>query len=245
MRSALGLLLEIVPSELKRRLGTHLGVPSIHWSLMQLREFGFIPKHVMDVGSFRGDWTRVCLDVFPEASITCIEPQDAPQEELTKLAGKHSNVNVFQTLLGKFDHKSIPFKEVGSGSSVLMDSMGGTQKPMTTIDALIESGHCKPPELLKLDVQGYEIEVLEGWSIGFDRCQVIQTEISLLPIVQGAPILHEVVSYFYQRGFVMFDVDEVIRAPSDGAVWQLDALFCRIGSPLRTKRVWRSEAINI
>ncbi len=238
-------MLEILPSELKRRLGTHLGVPSIRWSLMQLREFGFIPTHVMGVGSFRGDWTRVCLDVYPEASITCIEPQDAPQEELKKLASKHSNVKVFQTLLGKSEHKSIPFKEGGSGSSVLMDSIERIEKPMTTIDALIESGRCKPLELLKLDVQGYELEVLEGYTHNFEDCYVIQIEISLLPIVQGAPILHEVVSYLHKRGFVMFDVDEVIRAPSDGAVWQLDALFCRIGSPLRTKRVWRSEAINI
>ena len=93
---------------------------------------------------------------------------------------------------------------------------------MTTIDALIEGGECKPPELLKLDVQGYEIEVLEGWKKKFDDCQVIQIEISLLPIVQGAPLLHEVVEYLYKRGFVMFDVDELIRAPSDGAVWQIE-----------------------
>jgi len=92
-----------------------------------------------------------------------------------------------------------------------------------------------------LDVQGYEVEVLEGWTIGFDRCEVIQSEISLLPIVPKAPLLHEFVSYLYKRGFVMFDVDELIRAPSDGATWQIDAMFCRLDSYLRTERVWRKK----
>jgi len=43
---------------------------------------------------------------------------------------------------------------------------------------------------------------------------------------------------------VMFDVDELIRAASDGATWQLDALFCKINSPLRGERIWRTEANN-
>jgi FkbM family methyltransferase len=208
----LGLLLRILPQGLQRRIGVHLGAADIRWSLMQLRRFGFIPRHIMDVGAFRGDWTRISLDIFPEATITCIEPQDAPQEELKKLAGKHSNVKVIQTLLGRSKRENVPFREIGSGSSVLLNSGEETKRPMTTIDALIEEGYCKLPQLLKLDVQGYELEVLEGYTHDFDACKVIQCEISLLPIVQGAPHLHEVVNYLHRRGFVMFDVDELIRA---------------------------------
>ena len=62
-----------------------------------------------------------------------------------------------------------------------------------------------------------------------------------LPIATGAPLLDAVVSYLYQRGFVMFDVDELIRSTSDGAVWQIDALFCRMNSPIRTQRVWEKR----
>jgi FkbM family methyltransferase len=237
-----GFLLRILPPEQKRRLGADLGVLDMRESLRQLCRFGFIPKHVMDVGAFKGDWTRICLDIFPGAAIMCIEPQDAPQEELNKLASEHSNVKVIQTLLGRTERENVPFEEIGSGSSVLLNSRKEEKRSMTTINSLIESGLCKPPELLKLDVQGYELEVLEGYTHDFDACKVIQCEISLLPIVQGAPLLHEVVSYLYKRGFVMFDVDELIRAPSDGATWQIDALFCCVDSPLRTKRIWRRTA---
>jgi hypothetical protein len=158
---------------------------------------------------------------------------------LQGLPGKYSNVQVIQILLGGSKRDEIPFDEIGSGSSVLLSCGKGTTKPMTSIDALIDSGSCKPPDFLKLDVQGYELEILEGYKRNLDACHVIQCEISLLPIVQGAPPLHDVVEYLHEKGFVMFDVDELIRAPSNGAVWQIDALFCRFNSFLRSKRVWR------
>lgn len=62
-----GFLLRILPPEQKRRPGVDLGAPDTRWSLMQLRRFGFIPKHVMDVGAFKGDWTRTCLKMFPSS----------------------------------------------------------------------------------------------------------------------------------------------------------------------------------
>ncbi len=238
----LGLLgwgLRMLRRETRRRLGVHLGVPDIRWSLMELKRFGFYPQQVMDAGAFNGDWARICLDIFPESTLTCVEPQDSVQAELQALASAHSNVRTLRTLLGRQAKEGVPFEENGPGSSVLTKGQSGIIKPMTTIDILIEQGIFKPPELLKLDVQGYELEILEGYTRYFAACQVIQCELSLLPLIPGTPLLHEVIPYLYQRGFVMFDVEELVRDPGDGAVWQIDALFCRTDSPLRTGRSWR------
>jgi FkbM family methyltransferase len=239
--AALSFLLQRIPEDWKRRIGVHLGAPDIRWSLRQLRSFGFNPSSVLDGGAFRGDWARACLSIFPQARITCIEPQDESQKSLRALASSNPNVQVIQTLLGARTSARMVFAGQGSGSSVLLDSGNARVSSMTTIDQLIKDGDCAPPELLKLDVQGYELEVLEGWNFEFERCQVIQCEISLLPLVPGAPMLEEVIAYMARRDFLMWDVDELIRAPSDGAVWQIDALFCRKDSPLRRERVWRSQ----
>jgi Methyltransferase FkbM domain len=109
---------------------------------------------------------------------------------------------------------------------------------MWRIDTLIDEG-LAPPDFAKLDVQGYELEVLAGFEKHLPSCQWLQLELSLLPIAPGGALLHEVLGYLKERGFVMFDVNELIRAPSDGAVWQIDALFCREDSPLRQERIWR------
>ena len=242
--SILQLTLKSLPEDFKRRLRVHLGVPDLRWSLMQLHRFGFAPKNAMDVGAYVGDWTRACLEVFPKVAITCVEPQTACQHTLRDLKDKKDGIQVIQTLLGKIERESVSFEELGSGSSVLSVCGATAQnKPMATIDTLIKKGRCAPPELLKLDVQGYEIEVLEGWHLGFEHCQIIQCEVSLIPIVQGAPLLHELVAYLHRRGFVMFDVDELIRAASDGAIWQLDALFCRVDSPILINRSWTPDKI--
>lgn len=234
----LGLGLRMLGQEAKRRLGTHLGVPDIRWSLLSLKRFGFYPQQVMDAGAFRGDWARICLDIFPETTLTCVEPQDSVQGDLQALVSSHSNVRYLRTLLGKQAKEGVAFEEIGPGSHVLIKGESGIIKPLTTIDILVEEGICKPPELLKLDVQGYELEILEGYTRYFSACQVIQCELSLLPLTPGTPLLHEMISYLYQRGFVMFDVEELVRDPQDGAVWQIDALFCRTDSPLRTGRSW-------
>lgn len=239
-RKILELLFATIPCTWKKRLGVYLGVPDLRQSLMQLRRFGFSPKTVIDVGAFHGDWTRICLEVFPKTEITCVEPQEQAQSILSEVASAHTNVRVIQTLLGKEASDSVPFAEEGPGSSVLRNGLKRSRRPMTTLDNLIETGVSNPPQLVKLDVQGYEIEVLEGYTRYFHSCEVIQCELSLLPLVTDAPLLDDVVSYMRQRDFVIFDIEEIIQAPSDDAVWQIDALFCRKDSPLRTERVWRA-----
>ena len=242
----LGAFIRILPEEPRRRLGVHLGSPDLQWSLMQLRRLGFIPKHIMDVGAFKGDWARVGVKTFPEATIFCIEPQNESQQDLQELAREYSNIKVIQTLLGASKRENVPFQQIGQASSLLLRNANNEMtSSMTKIDLLIESGLCEPPELLKLDVNGYEIEVLKGWTKRFEFCQVIQSEINLLPSVPDAPLLHEFVAYLYERGFVIYDIEEFIRAPSDGTVWLIDALFCRINSPFRKERVWRPKASNI
>ena len=202
---------------------------------------GLPRQHVLDVGAFEGDWTRACLDVYPQAFVTCIEPQEGLQPRLRALASQAHNVQIIQTLLGEANTPQVPFVELGPGSSVFESPKeSSSTKPMMTVDTLIESGRCEPPEFIKLDVQGYEIRVLDGWTVGFDRCEVIQCETSLLPLISGGPLLDELIDYLKGRGFVMFDVTELIRSPSDGAIWQIDVLFCRVDSKLRRQRTWES-----
>ena len=239
-RIILSRTLKAIPREWRKRLGVYLGVCDLRWSMEQLKRFGFSPIDVLDVGAFQGDWARTCFSVWPHARITCVEPQDSQHQNLTNLASQTKNIEYIQVLLGRTDKASVTFCETGSGSSVLLENQETAKThPMKTIDTLIKSGEIAPPHFLKLDVQGYEIEVLEGWTKGFEQCEVIQCEISLLPLIPKAPLMHEVIAYLYNRGFMMFDITELIRSPSDAAVWQIDALFCRKDSPLRDNRVWR------
>src|ERR1035438_4221181 len=43
-----------------------------------LKRDGFAPRHIIDVGANRGEWTRTALQTFPEARYTLVEPQEGP-----------------------------------------------------------------------------------------------------------------------------------------------------------------------
>ncbi len=62
-RFALSSALALIPERYRATLAVHLGRPDLRFSLLQLRQFGFMPKHVLDGGAYHGEWTAQCLEV--------------------------------------------------------------------------------------------------------------------------------------------------------------------------------------
>lgn len=233
-------VLQAIPEAKRDRLAVHFGRPDLRFSLMQLKQFGFVPASVLDGGAYHGDWARTCLEIWPTANVLCIEPQANAQTYLQRLATeKQPQLKVMQGLLGSSVRDAVPFNDSGTGSSVLHSHDAKSSYPMWTIDSLAERSSTAF-DLVKLDLQGLELEALAGFERNMQHCTILQLELSLLPLISGAPLIAEVLAYLNERGFVIYDVDELIRSPSDGAVWQIDALFCKKDSDLRTARKWRT-----
>jgi hypothetical protein len=51
-----------------------LHLPEIPSGLAQLRDWGFNPKRILDIGAYRGDFARESLDIWPIATVVCFEP---------------------------------------------------------------------------------------------------------------------------------------------------------------------------
>ena len=122
------------------------------------------------------------------------------------------------------------------GSSVLYENTKADRRkvsrPMTTLDLLAGEHRMERVDLLKLDVQGYELEVLNGAAALLLRADLVLLEVSLLPIIQGAPLMPEVIAFMRARNFVPYDICTHMRRPSDLTLWQVDMLFARADSPL-------------
>ena len=80
---------------------------------------------------------------------------------------------------------------------------------------------------LKVDAQGYEIEVLEGASTIMDRIKSMQLELSLIPLYDGAPLIHEVLAYAYARGFLLYALTPVFGDRETGRVAQYEGYLVR------------------
>jgi hypothetical protein len=125
---------------------------------------------------------------------------------------------------------------MGTGSSVLSERTSADRNEvklrMSTLDALV-AGDVQLPILLKLDVQGYELEVLRGARTVLSKAEVVILECSLIEYNDGAPLFAETVSFMKERGFVVYDFCGQMRRESDGALFQTDVIFTREDSALR------------
>jgi hypothetical protein len=98
------------------------------------------------------------------------------------------------------------------------------------MDTVIEE--LESPVFVKIDTQGYELEVLKGAQKILPKIDAILLEVAIIEINEGAPLLDEVVVFLKRLGFVTYDILEFHRRPLDGALNQIDILFVRENSPL-------------
>jgi FkbM family methyltransferase len=233
----------LFPETIKRELRCSLPIPDTEACLARMQRNGFQPKLVVDVGAYVGDWTRMCRRIFPDASILMIEPQAATQSALQQIAAQGESIELARALLGKVHNSQIPFYEAQSGSSVLTEWEREGQQPtttidMTTLDAVTADTAFAMPDLLKLDVQGYELEILKGAERVLASAEAVLLEVNFIDIHSGAPLFHEVVQFMAEHEFRLYDIGTFFRRPYDAALWQADAVFVKFASPLVSSKRW-------
>lgn len=224
------------------------GIPTMFGSVENLRRNGFNPTDIVDIGAYRGEWTRQVAEIYPDARFWLFEPQPSKKEEL-ELAKTtiRAQIQVFNVLLGAQPHDGITFHLRETGSSVLKETTSfektPIQLPMQTLDLLFENEEFHGPLFLKLDVQGYELEVLKGSERTLAATEVALLEVSLLEYNEGAPIFSEVIDFMHQRNFAIYDICGQLRRESDGALFQVDLIFTKTDSNLRARRkFWLRES---
>jgi FkbM family methyltransferase len=236
-------LSHLIPPSAKPRLRSWLGVPDLEAALGRLQRAGFRPRAAIDVGAFAGDWTVMCRRYFPAARVLMIEPQPDRAAALQALAARLPDIRFVAALVGPAPAPAVPFFQNETVSSVLpeADSTPATapvRLPMTTLDGVVAETGFGAAEFLKLDVQGYELEVLRGGARALSAAEVVLLEVNVIAINRGAPLLHETVAYMAAHGFRVYDICTAIRRPLDAALWQTDMLFVRDSSPLVASTRW-------
>jgi len=96
-----------------------------------------------------------------------------------------------------------------------------------TLDTLLKKHpNFESADFLKIDVQGYELEVLKGAKRLLEKVELVLMEVSLIPVNKGCPIMSEVVQFMADYDFRVLDFCSQIRR-SDGFLWQTDLLFIK------------------
>ena len=107
-----------------------------------------------------------------------------------------------------------------------------------TIDHLLEGHLVADDELLiKLDLQGFELEALRGATATLSRAAVVLTEVSFYAQAYEPPVA-DLVAFLRRANFDLYDIASIYARPRDNRPRQGDFVFVRRDSRLMKDTAW-------
>jgi FkbM family methyltransferase len=225
-------LLRLLPQRGFRR-GLRRGVAAA----VEHREVGFRREFatILDVGAHTGQFALFARERFPASSIHCFEPLEEARAQLWNIVETDPEMEIQPLALGA-DATRAPLHVTAKtdSSSLLpvgpqqMAAFPGTREvrtvdvPVRTLDSWAGEHPLDRPTLLKIDVQGFELDVLRGALSTLARVDEILVEASFVELYVGQPLAGEVISFLVQREFRLRGVHSVSR---DGSGFALQADF--------------------
>jgi FkbM family methyltransferase len=220
---------------------------SLRLSLERLKAAGLEPRTIFDVGVATG--TAGLYDVFEDVRYVLIEPLAESAPFMRKVLQAHPGSVAVSAAAGRaMGEASLTVTPNLSGSSFLVKTGDAERRtvPMVTLDH-VAAEHAPPaPYLLKLDVQGYELEALAGGeAVLKDACAVV-AEVSLWADRKrrGIAEFAELVGWMRERGFVLYDIAQIVRRDVDAAITEMDLVFLPSDSPLRQQTTYKLPELD-
>lgn len=123
----------------------------------------------------------------------------------------------------------LPVTNISTQANSETEQTGRSTVPVRRLDSLLpEVAPAEARILLKVDTQGYELEVLRGAEDSLKRVDVVECELSLREVYKGQPLFYEISRHLYERNFCAVWIERGFQGPSRD-ILQVDALFVREG----------------
>lgn len=122
----------------------------------------------------------------------------------------------------------LPIKDAHTRSAPETAYVSVMDTPIDTLDALagdfVREGE---PLCLKIDVQGYEMRVLRGGSRVVRAAELLELELSLVPLYEGQELYREMMDYLDGLGFELHWIERGFSDLNTGRVLQVETIFRR------------------
>jgi FkbM family methyltransferase len=203
-----------------------------------LKELGI--RSILDIGAHEGDYAKRIHEILPDAAIVSFEPQPDCFEKLTAVSRTLPRHTVHNLALGASTGTATLHKNEFSQASSLLPVGSGMRRelpfsvqtepvsvPVETLDSAVAGLALEDNLLVKIDVQGFECEVIKGGLATLRRAKLVIVETTFRPIYEGQPLFGDVYGALTGLGFRYGGSHGRLDSPVDGAPIQEDSIFRR------------------
>lgn len=199
-----------------------------HWDLEQdlrLLISGEKPL-LMDVGANKGQTIAMLQRVLGRPRIHAFEPnQSLVRAVLTPAHGANPDIVINAGALGaeegRLSFHQCENDELSSFLPLQNDERNpfkdhaitsDASVPVWTLDQYAETHQLPPVDLLKIDTQGYDLQVLRGarGQLLAGRVRLVMLEINFVPMYAGQPTFGEVDDFLRAHGYALIDMYEKV-----------------------------------
>jgi len=229
----------------KKILGKDQNLISIEepYDLMRRLLRGFSVTGILDAGASNGHVSERMLRNFPAAHAYAFEPSPLYKDTLEAYAKRQPRFHPqFAALSDHEGAAELNVTESAGNTSFLkpteqlsqIDPTGATIKakitvPVVTVDRWVRDNGNPDIQLMKLDIQGYELIALEGAVRTLQHATVaVYTEIWFNPVYEGGALFSDLDRFLREQGFVLYDIFKPRYHPT-GLIQWADALFVHTG----------------
>ena len=183
-------------------------LPIAHSKFLEtMKANGFYPKVCYDIGAAVLHWTRHAERVWPGTKCILFDAF-APVEMF------YTGYDYTMGLLSDIDNKEIPFyqndilfggnsyyREVGYNNGECFPENRFITKKTRSLDSIVLEKNYPYPDLIKIDVQGAELDVLKGATNVLSNAKVLIVELQNVEYNKGAPLYNVTKSYLESIGW--------------------------------------------
>lgn len=200
---------------------------------------------VLDVGANTGQFARQCRAAGYRGKIISFEPstsahakllQSAASDPLWSVAdrmalGSTNGETEINIAINSYSSSILPMLDThlsaAPNSAYLQKEKVPLRRLDDALDDLLAPTIAGNNIFLKLDVQGYESQVLAGATQLLPQTIAIQLEMSLLPLYEGETLMPQMCTKLTAKGFELSDLEPSFRNPATGRLLQVDGIFTR------------------
>ena len=190
----------------------------------------FNPKKILDIGANNGQFYIESKNIFPDAYFLLIEGNEYC-EQLLKTLGVDYKISLLSDDIKEVNFYLRKQEYTCTGNSIYREKSSFyddddkiiIEKKMTnTLSNILNEEYF---DLIKIDVQGSEIDIINGGLNIIKNCKGILMEVSLEEFNEGSPTIEFVDEYMTNLNFQKVEIINNLYHPINRTLIQQDVLY--------------------